>query len=86
MKKKLISLLMVLVIPMMVLCGCRNAEKKYSRESMFVVVESINIDGNCLCYVLVHKETKVMYITQYDGGFMVMLNPDGSPMLYEGEL
>ena len=86
MKKKLISLLMVLVMPMLVLCGCGNAEEKYIEDSMFVVVDYINVEGNCLCYVLVNKETRVMYLTQYKGGMTVMLNADGSPMLYEGEL
>jgi hypothetical protein len=86
MKKKLISILLVLVMPMLVLCGCGNAEKKYNEESMFIVVEHLDISGTCICYVLVHKETRVMYMTQYEGGMVVMLNADGSPMLYEGEL
>ena len=86
MKKKLISLLLVLVMPMLVLCGCGNAEEKYIEDSMFVVVDHINVDGTCIYYVLVNKETRVMYLTQYKGGMTVMLNADGSPMLYEGEL
>ena len=53
---------------------------------MFVVVNHINVDGTCIYYVLVNKETRVMYLTQYKGGMTVMVNADGSPMLYEGEL
>lgn len=86
MKKKLLCLLLVLIMPVIVLAGCGNAEKNYSEESMFVVVECLNISGNCLVYVLVNKETKVMYMTQYEGGLTVMLNADGTPMLWEGEL
>ena len=84
--KKIFILLLILIMPIMLFAGCGNADKKYVEESMFVVVEHLNISGDCLIYVLVHKETKVMYMTGYDGGFVVMLNEDGTPMLWEGEL
>jgi hypothetical protein len=70
----------------MLFSGCGNAEKELEEKSMFIIVEHLNIDGTCIIYVLVNKETKVMYITQYEGGMTVMLNPDGTPMLWEGEL
>lgn len=86
MKKKLISLLLVLMMPVLVLCGCGNAEEKYVQDSMFIVIEHLNINQACFYYVLVNKETRVMYLTQSQGGIVVMVNADGSPMLYEGEL
>ena len=86
MKKKIFCLLLILIMPLILFSGCVNAEKKLEEKSMFVVVEHLNIDGNCIIYVLVNKETKVMYITQYKGALIVMLNPDGTPMLWEGEL
>lgn len=39
--------------------------------------------------LFVDKNTKVIYIynkTLYQGGLTVMLNADGTPMLWEGEL
>lgn len=87
MRKKIFCLLLILLLPVCLLfAGCGNAEKNYSKESMFVVVESLNIDCNCIIYIVVNKDTKVMYMTQYKGGTTVMLNADGTPMLWEGEL
>lgn len=49
---------------------------------MFVLIE----EGE-YWYVYYHQETKVMYVmslSSYNrGNFTVMVNPDGSPMLYE---
>ena len=87
MKRKILCLLLLLIVPICLLfTGCGNAEKNYSAESMFVVVEKLDIDGTCFVYVLVNKETRVMYITQYKGGLTVMFNADGTPMIWEGDL
>ena len=86
MKKKIFCLLLLLLLPVMLLAGCGNAETDYVEESMFVVVEHLNVEQSSFFYVLVNKETRVMYLTQYKGGMTVMLNPDGTPMLWQGEL
>ena len=92
MKKKLISLLLVLVMPMLVLCGCGTKKSKdYERvpQDRFIEIKRYgdNRDGDYI--LVVDKETRVIYI-RYScgnhGGLTVMLNADGSPMLYEGEL
>lgn len=67
-------------------CGVTPQYEESASESgysMFVIVE----DGSTYSIVY-HKDTKVMYAIS-DGGynhgtFTVMLNPDGTPMLYEG--
>lgn len=88
MKKKILMLLLVLIMPVMLLTGCGvKPEDKTSDKtiSMFVLIE--NGDGYSVLY---HRETKVMYIrAEYGTGsgyFTVMLNADGTPMLWEGEL
>ena len=90
MKKKQISLLLVLVMPMLVLCGCDASAKKADDISgeaeLFVVVDRFIVYQGYDYVVLVNKKTRVMYLTQTKGGMTVMLNADGSPMLYEGEL
>lgn len=71
-----------------VLSGCSSnpTESKVVEEepSMFVVVESSGI-----WRVVYHRETKVMYAVSdgyYNkGAFTLLVNPDGTPMLYEGE-
>lgn len=66
-------------------CGARlNVEHGVTNEkSMFVLVES----GNSFCIVY-HQDTKVMYAISNggynSGNFCLLVNPDGTPMLWEG--
>ena len=66
------------------LCGCTNYGKPgfyHDEGSPFVSVEK-----GLGWQVLVHKETGVAYIYHYDGnraGLSVMLNPDGTPYVWE---
>ena len=90
MKKKFITLTMLIVL-VFSLVGCGGtkqlteedfAESSYSKYSMFIKVEeTINYD------IVYHKTTRVMYaISQgsYNRGtFTVLLNADGTPMLYD---
>ena len=61
-----------------------EVEQKPS-TSMFIEVERV-IDNWRVVY---HKDTKVMYVVSsgsYNRGtFTVMLNPNGTPMIWEGE-
>ena len=56
-------------------------------ERVFVIIE---VDEKLDILVVCHKETRVIYAVSngmYNSGSMQLLvNPDGSPMLYEGEL
>ena len=55
-------------------------------ESMFYVIE--NVVGKPYMIVC-HKDTKVMYaVSTFGAGagvFSLLVNPDGKPMLYEGD-
>lgn len=70
----------------LMLCGCQDVEKSYDegKLSMFVIVENTNS-----WQVVYQKETKVMYsvsIGDYNRGtFTLLVNPDGTPMIWEGE-
>ena len=69
----------------MLMAGCASVEVDKSPEvSMFVRVESVN--G---WWVVYHRETKVMYAISaggYNAGnFTLLVNPDGTPMVWEGE-
>ena len=97
MKKKLISLLLVLVMPMLVLCGCTEVPQTddyvTQENTRFVYVEEYTYGDNDYFKILVDKETRVMYLYKCErsgqstrAGLSVMFNADGSPMLYEGEL
>ena len=82
--KKIIALMIVVVS--LTLTGCRegNVEDKSGDMSEFVIVESTyNWD------IVYHKKTKVMYAVsqgKYNGGnFTLLVNADGTPLIYEGE-
>lgn len=61
----------------------KNDDIKYS---MFILIEDNNNIGYKIVY---HKDTKVMYAIStgyYNAGtFTVMLNADGTPMVYESK-
>lgn len=82
------KIILVCMICVTILCGCsfakvETADTVQENTSMFVLVEE--------CYaweIVYHKDTKVMYSVsngRYNlGNFTVLVNADGSPMLYEG--
>lgn len=83
MKKKLIA---ILIVGMLSLTACAKVESvndnKQNETSMFVMVEQTNT-----WRVVYHKETKVMYavsLGSYNcGTFTLLVNADGSPMLWK---
>jgi hypothetical protein len=80
--KKIIALMIVVLV--VVLTGCSQVEDKSSDISEFVIVEITNS-----WKVVYHKKTKVMYVvsdgTYNRGTFTLLVNADGTPMLWEGE-
>ena len=90
--KRLICLFVVFTLCFS-LCSCTNkvhkkAELKETSDShsMFCVVE----ESLYLNWIVVyHKETKVMYAVSaasYNRGtFTLLVNADGTPMLYDGD-
>lgn len=83
MQKKLIT---ILIVGMLSLTACAKVESvndnKQNETSMFVAVETTSV-----WKVVYHKETKVMYTVSYggysSGNFTLLVNADGSPMLWE---
>ena len=71
------------------LAGCDSAKTSSgadepAKESMFIVCEPHTLDK---CWdVVYHKDTKVMYAVSSggfnSGNFTLLVNPDGSPMLW----
>lgn len=86
--KKLFALMIALVLCLcLIACSTPASPEVEAKEdtntSMFVEVETA-----FNWYVVYHRETKVMYAvsrgTYNLGTFTVMLNADGTPMLWEG--
>ena len=84
--KKLTVFLMAIALYacLFVGCGSPSADENVSKPSSFVIVEDAN--GYNIVY---HKDTKVMYTystSSYNyGNFCLLINPDGTPMIWEGE-
>lgn len=87
MKKKILIILFALIIPICLLfAGCSSKiENKQTEEHLMVCIDDFTIGGYG-AFILVHKETRVMYMAYYQGGTTVMLDKDGRPLIYEGEL
>lgn len=91
MKKKLFLLFLILIIPICLLfsgCGTEKSPSYESNTGRFLLVYSQEKDREKI-YILVDTKTRVMYLwchIGFGGGLTVMLNPDGTPMIWEGEL
>lgn len=87
-RKFLATILLVIMIAL-TFVGCTTQatteeDSDNAECSMFVYVESTLIYD-----IVYHKDTKVMYAisrgSYNQGTFTVMLNVDGTPMVYEGK-
>ena len=80
--RKIIALMIVVLA--VALTGCSEVEDKTSDKTEFVVVESTSIWD-----IVYNKRTKVMYAvsqgTYNKGTFTLLVNADGTPMIWEGE-
>ena len=80
--KKLLSICMLCVL---LLCGCETEVEEENNDkstSMFVELEETRF-----WTVVYHKDTKVMYAVSFGtnnrGVFTLLVNADGTPMLWE---
>lgn len=81
--KKIIILLIFIVL--LVGCGREiSKEENGERQSMFIEVEYAHP-----WKVVYHKTTRVMYAVSYGsyncGTFTLLVNPDGSPMIFDSD-
>lgn len=83
--KRFLTIIMLLF--MFLLTGCGEITDSQKKEDMFVIIQES--DPSHPYQIVYHKDTKVMYAIS-DGGssygvFTVLVNPDGTPMIYEEE-
>ena len=86
MMKKFVVVLMCVL--MLALCGCENAEPERINQDNKVSA-FVEVEVTTYWRVVYNKETKVMYAVSnggYNGGtFTLLVNADGTPMVYGGE-
>lgn len=88
---KLIKCILGCMLVFMV-SGCsvdngRDRTADINNSDVFKLVDK-DFDSTENFVIVYHKETKVMYVVvEYDRGVGItpLLNPDGTPMLYQGE-
>lgn len=91
MKKKLFSLFLILIIPICLLfsgCGTEKSPSYESNTGRFLLVYSQEKDSDKID-ILVDTKTRVMYLWSrhgYSGGLTIMVDSNGNPMIWEGEL
>lgn len=81
-------LIMILFILLLTGCGKRMEIQEDQKETnMFVYIQTA--DGFHDYDVVYQKDTKVMYTVSHGpysyGSFTLLVNPDGTPMLYEAD-
>lgn len=80
-------LIMIIFILLLTGCGENTDSQDSQKENMFVYIqpEDYKYDYD----VVYHRDTKVMYAVSHGpynyGTFTLLVNPDGTPMLYELE-
>lgn len=87
--KKLAVIFMLLFMFLLTGCGeIPDSQEKEDIEDMFVIIQDHDASHNPYDIVY-NKDTKVMYAISYgaynSGSFTVLVNPDGTPMIYEEE-
>ena len=88
MKRKILIIIFALTI-LFTLSGCQERTENGNAASYVhddvTLVRVASKDGFS---IYVHEQTRVMYIrgTDMSGGFTVMLDADGKPLIWEGEL
>lgn len=85
MKKLLI--ISILCLSIFLLSGCtKHQSDSADSGKTFITIET---NYNPSYDIVYHKDTKVMYAvsrgTRNTGNFTLLVNPDGTPMLYEAE-
>lgn len=86
--KKIICFVVAFLLSLVLFCACSgndNYIRTVSAEERFVTV---GYEPN-ECEVIVDAETRVMYLfvkNGYGGGLTVMVDADGNPLIYEGDL
>ena len=89
---KKISLLAMLLVCLILLCGCggkggKMTEKEVADEKLSDRM-FMKVSGEHCGQVIVDKETNVMYWMSYGsynyGTLTLLVNPDGTPRIWEG--
>lgn len=83
-----VIMFVVVAIGGLLFTGCAYRDKTFQDGGKFKLIDNANLNTDGY-FILVDKETRVMYLFVkygYGAGLEVMVDEEGKPMLYEGEL
>ena len=83
-----VIMFVVVAIGGLLFTGCAYRDELFQNGGRFKLVEDSGKSSDGY-FILVDKETRVMYLFVkygYGAGLEVMVDEEGKPMLYEGEL
>lgn len=87
-KTKLILAALICAVSVLV-TSCESTPVETETENTESVSMFVQVEKAGAWRIVYHRDTKVMYavsLSSYNrGNFTVLVNPDGSPMLWEGE-
>ena len=93
---RVVSLVIVVLVLALSLCGCGENKmpfeehETFSISDRFVCISEQEEAFNTSYYIYVDRKTRVMYLAQgggvYTSGMTAILNADGTPELYDGDL
>ena len=92
--KKVLCFLIIITLCVSILTSCSN-KKTENGNAIFVIDDNITfvkVKESSHFELYVHKETKVIYIATggtsnvYQGGITPLVDENGNPILYEGEV
>ena len=87
--KKIIAMMLAAVLCLGAFAGCSYSAVEGESEENEATSMFVRVEHTGYWQVLYHKETKVMYVASTgsynSGNFVVMVNPDGTPQLWDGK-
>ena len=88
--KRFLTISLIVLLFLLTGCGKRKESPKSTQEAnMFVYIQKADTLNGRYYDVVYQRDTKVMYAVSHStynfGTFTLLVNPDGTPMLYKGE-
>lgn len=86
--KKIITIVVLLTMSLWLLCACSGYTKTSTTEKEQTKERFVEIyhNNNVCSHVFVDRETRVQYFINYKGGICPLIDENGKPLLYEGDL
>ena len=87
-KSRILNTILIVFAMIVLLTSCGTVVEDQTSDALESTSMFVQVESTMLWKVVYHRETKVMYVISYgsynSGDFTLLVNPDGTPMLYDG--